>query len=380
METTNTHISRRNFIKVSGMTSAALTLGISWLNEAQAGDAITALTPETQTIDLNAWISIDTTGKVTITNHRAEMGQGSFQSVPQIIAEELEVSMDQINIVFAQGNGRKYGSQVTGGSSTIRGSYQKLLKLSATAREMLKEAAARKWNVDRRKCKAENGFIIHTGNGQKLSYGELVVEAAKLEVPTDVALKDPKSYTILRKPLPRKDTPDKTNGKAIFGLDKRLPGMLYAVIERSPRFRGKVKSIDDAAALKVPGVKQVLKVNRDVFWKFIKPNGVAMSSSLQLGIEQKYGSVDQFKSKWEEAALARFGSGWVWLLPDLSIVTTANQDNPVMDGGPVPMLGLDVWEHAYYLKYQNRRAEYVKSWWAVVDWAEAEKRRLESLV
>jgi Fe-Mn family superoxide dismutase len=120
--------------------------------------------------------------------------------------------------------------------------------------------------------------------------------------------------------------------------------------------------------------------NHSLFWKFIKPNGVAMSSSLQLGIEQKYGSVDQFKSKWEEAALARFGSGWVWLLPDLSIVTTANQDNPVMDGGPVPMLGLDVWEHAYYLKYQNRRAEYVKSWWAVVDWAEAEKRRLESLV
>ncbi|HNP77416.1 MAG TPA: molybdopterin-dependent oxidoreductase [Cyclobacteriaceae bacterium] len=279
METTNTHISRRNFIKVSGMTSAALTLGISWLNEAQAGDAITALTPETQTIDLNAWISIDTTGKVTITNHRAEMGQGSFQSVPQIIAEELEVSMDQINIVFAQGNGRKYGSQVTGGSSTIRGSYQKLLKLSATAREMLKEVAARKWNVDRWKCKAENGFIIHSGNGQKLSYGELVVEASKLEVPTDVALKDPKSYTILRKPLPRKDTPDKTNGKAIFGLDKRLPGMLYAVIERSPRFRGKVKSIDDAAALKVPGVKQVLKVNRDVFGDMLEGVAVVATST-----------------------------------------------------------------------------------------------------
>src|SRR5436190_2066803 len=220
---------------------------------------------ENPSIDLNAWISIDSAGKVTITNHRAEMGQGSFQSVPQIIAEELEVNLDQINIVFAQGNGRKYGSQVTGGSSTIRGSYKKLLKLSATAREMLTEAAAKKWGVNKSECYAENGVVFHKASGKKLGYGELVADASKLEMPKDVKLKDPKYYKIIRKGLARQDTPLKTNGTAIFGLDKKLPGMLYAVVERNPRFAGKVKSFDDSETKKVPGVKHVLKVNRDVF-------------------------------------------------------------------------------------------------------------------
>ncbi|MGC4021257.1 MAG: molybdopterin-dependent oxidoreductase [Cyclobacteriaceae bacterium] len=216
-------------------------------------------------IELNAWISIDNSGKVTITNHRAEMGQGSYQSVPQIIAEELEVNLDQVNIVFAQGDGKKYGSQITGGSSTIRGSYRKLLQLSASAREMLIEAAANKWNVSKSECHAENGFVIHKPTGKKFNYGELVADASKLSPPKNVELKNPKDYKILRKPLPRQDTPLKTNGTAIFGIDKKLPGMMYAVVERNPRFAGKVKSFDDTETKKIPGVKFVFKTNRLVF-------------------------------------------------------------------------------------------------------------------
>ena len=267
MEIINKNISRRNFIKLGGLSGAALTLGFSTpaFGKESLTEIIKGDTAENLGIDLNAWISIDTSGKVTITNHRAEMGQGSFQSVPQIIAEELEVNLDQINIVFAQGNGKKYGSQVTGGSSTIRGNYKKLLKLSATAREMLIEAAAKKWSVAKSECYAENGFVIHKASGKKLGYGELVQEASKLEPPKEVALKNPKDYTVIRKSLARKDIPLKTNGTAIFGLDKKLPGMLYAVVERNPRFTGKVKSFDDSEAKKVPGVKHVLKVNRDVF-------------------------------------------------------------------------------------------------------------------
>ena len=117
-------------------------------------EVLSTETAETLGIDLNAWISIDVSGKVTITNHRAEMGQGSFQSVPQIIAEELEVNLNNVNIVFAQGNQAKYGSQITGGSSTIRGTYKKLLHLSASAREMLIEAAANKWSVNKSECYA----------------------------------------------------------------------------------------------------------------------------------------------------------------------------------------------------------------------------------
>ncbi len=267
MEIINKNISRRNFIKLGGLSGAALTLGFSTpaFGKESLTEIIKGDTAENLGIDLNAWISIDTSGKVTITNHRAEMGQGSFQSVPQIIAEELEVNLDQINIVFAQGNNKKYGSQITGGSSTIRGNYKKLLKLSATAREMLIEAAAKKWSVTKSECYAENGFVIHKASGKKLGYGELVQEASKLEPPIEVVLKNPKDYKVIRKSLARQDTPLKTNGTAIFGLDKKLPGMLYAVVERNPRFAGKVKSFDDSETKKIPGVKHVLKVNRDVF-------------------------------------------------------------------------------------------------------------------
>ncbi|HEY0652551.1 MAG TPA: xanthine dehydrogenase family protein molybdopterin-binding subunit [Chryseosolibacter sp.] len=266
-------LSRRNFIKVSGLTGAALSLGIYFPTKAETETIITKEAAENLGIELNAWITIDTSGKVTIVNHRAEMGQGSFQSVPQIIAEELEVDLNQINIVFGVGNSKKYGSQITGGSSTIRANYNKLLRLSASARQMLIKAAANTWGVPETECRAENGAVIHS-SGKKLHYGELVQEASKLTPPTHVDLKDPKDYKILRKPLPRQDTPLKVNGKAVFGLDKKLPGMLYAVVERNPRFLGKVKSFDDTAAKAVPGVKHVLKTQMNVFSH--KREGVAV--------------------------------------------------------------------------------------------------------
>ncbi len=268
MESMSKNLSRRNFIKLSGLTGAALTLGFHMSANGKEAEIIKMETAENLGIDLNAWISIDTSGKVTITNHRSEMGQGSWQSVPQIIAEELEVDLNKVNIIFAQGNNAKYGSQITGGSSTVRGTYKKLLNLSATAREMLIEAAAKKWNVSKIECYAEDGHVIHKPSGKKLHYGELVQEASKLEPPKSVKLKLPAEYKILRKPLPRQDTPSKVNGSAIFGLDKKLPGMLYAVVERNPRFQGKVKSFDDTETKKVPGVKHVITVKMSVFATF----------------------------------------------------------------------------------------------------------------
>lgn len=256
------------------MTGAALSLGVFIPASGKEAEILKKETADTLGIELNAWVSIDTSGQVTIINHRSEMGQGSFQSVPQMIAEELEVDLNKINIVFAQGSQTKYGSQITGGSSTIRGSYQKLLKLGATAREMLIEAAAKKLNVDKAACYAENGEVIHKPSGRKVGYGKVVEQAAKLQPPQEVKLKDIKDYKVLRKPLPRQDTPSKVNGSAIFGLDKKLPGMLYAVVERNPRFLGKVKSYDDTATKAVPGVKHVLKVQMNVFSH--KREGVAV--------------------------------------------------------------------------------------------------------
>src|SRR5436190_8997235 len=182
-----------------------------------------------------------------------------------MVAEELEVNLDQVTIEFAPGHQSKFGSQITGGSSTVRGAYQRLLRTGATAREMLIEAAAKKWNVNKSECYAENGYVIYKPDGKKFGYGDLVEEASTIKPPADVKLKHRSDYKIIGKPLPRQDTPSKVNGKVEFGQDKKIKGMLYAQVERNPRFHGKVKSFDDTAAKKVPGVKHVFKVQMPVF-------------------------------------------------------------------------------------------------------------------
>ena len=182
------------------MTGAALTLGI-YAAKGEELHLVKSDVAENLGVELNAWISIDTSGKVTIMNHRAEMGQGAYQTVPQMIAEELEVDLDSVNIVFGIGNEKKYGSQITGGSSTVRSAYKHLLRMGASAREMLIEAAAKKWNVGKDTCYAENGNVIHKPTSRKFHYGELVTEASKLEMPQSVALKKVEEYKILRKPL-----------------------------------------------------------------------------------------------------------------------------------------------------------------------------------
>ena len=271
-------LSRRKFLKASGLTGTALWLGYYFPTSAGAAKILNPDQEPTE-IELNAWVRIDTNGKVTIFSHRAEMGQGVYQSIPQIIAEELEVALAEINVIFAQGNGKKYGSQVTGGSSTVRASYKNLLNLGATARDMLTQAAANKWNVAKEACYASAGHIIHRPSGKKYHYGELVVDASKLETPKEVALKPRSAYQLIGKPLRRKDTPLKTNGSAVFGLDKKIPGMLYAVVERNPRMRGIIKSFDDTAALKVPGVKHVVKVRMKVFDTFREGIAVVATST-----------------------------------------------------------------------------------------------------
>lgn len=301
MNTIEKNITRRNFIKLGGLTGAALTLGFHLPATASVGEEeiVTHETAEALGIELNSWVSIDPTGKVTILSHRAEMGQGAYQVVPQMIAEELEVDLNQVTILFAPGNGAKFGSQVTGGSSTVRGAYQRLMRMGATAREMLIEAAAKKWNVERATCYAESGTVIHKPTGNRLSYGEVAQEAAKLTPPASVKLKPVSEYKIIRKPLPRQDTPLKVNGKAIFGLDFKLPGMLYAVVERSPRFEGKVKNFDDTEARKIPGVKHVFKVNREVF-EHLREGVAVVADNLWAAMQGR----KALKVEWDDSAFA----------------------------------------------------------------------------
>lgn len=258
-------ISRRSFLKVSGLAGTGLCLGFYFPAIAREATILNGAETEVSEIELNAWIQINTSGKVTIFSHRAEMGQGVYQAIPQIVAEELEVNLDEVNIIFAKGDNKKYGSQVTGGSSTVRGSYKNLLNLGATAREMLIEAAGKKWSAPKTECYAEAGHVIHRPTGKKFHYGELAIDASKLEPPKNIKLKARSEYKLIGKPLHRQDTPLKTNGTAIFGLDKKIPGMLYAAVERNPRLRGKVRSFDGAAARKIPGVKNVFKIRMGVF-------------------------------------------------------------------------------------------------------------------
>ncbi len=300
-------ISRRNFLRVSGMTGTALFLGFYLPASGKEGKVIAGADAKELGIEMNSWIHIDTSGKVTIVDHRAEMGQGSFQSVPQIVAEELEVDLKDVNVIFAQGNQAKYGSQITGGSSTIRGSYKNLLNLSASAREMLIAAAATKWKVPAIECYAQSGQVFHKPSGKKFHYGELVVAASKLQAPKDVVLKKPSEYKLIRKPLHRRDSPLKTNGEAVFGLDKRLPGMVFAAVERNPRLRGKIKSFDDTETKKVPGVKQVLKVRMKVFQDYRE--GVAViANSTWAAMQGK----KALKVEWDDSGFEHLGSDEIY--------------------------------------------------------------------
>src|ERR1700733_2931983 len=170
-------LSRRKFLRTAGLSGTALFLGFYFPAAAKTGQVIaeTALKDVEFEIEMNAWIIIDTSGKVTLVDHRAEMGQGSFQSVPQIISEELEVELNHIDVIFAQGHQKKYGSQVTGGSSTIRGSYINLLMLGASARVLLIQTAAARWHVPVSECYAKKGSVYHTVSQKSFHYGELVL-------------------------------------------------------------------------------------------------------------------------------------------------------------------------------------------------------------
>jgi isoquinoline 1-oxidoreductase beta subunit len=254
----NIQTSRRDFLKAAGFTSLGLAVGISGFTK-DAG--LKKITPAVLKLEINPFIIIDTTGNITLVNPRPDMGQGSTQAVPSLLAEELEVSLEKVLIVQSDGMG-KYGSQTSGGSSSVRELWMPIRKAGAAAREMLTTTAAKRWNLPVSECIAEDGKIWHKASGKSLSYGELADDASKLEIPKEPKLKDPKDFKIIGKYNKRLDVPERVTGKAIYGLDVDVPGMVYAAIVHSPMIHGKVASIDDAEAKKVKGVLQVIKTER----------------------------------------------------------------------------------------------------------------------
>ncbi len=257
-------LNRRNFLKTSSTVTGGLMLGVSLGVPLSTQAAGTLYTP-------NAWVHIADDNTITLISARSEMGQGVYTSMPMLIAEELNVDIRRIKVAIAPPDGKVYGNallggpQLTGGSTSVRDGWEKLRIAGAQVRTMLVSAAAARWNVDASTLRAENGMVIGA-KGRRATYGSLAEAASKLPVPEKVALKDPKDFTIIGKPTKRLDTPAKTNGTAEFGIDVKLPGMVYASLEQCPVIGGTVKSFDGAKAKAMPGVIDVVQI----------PDGVAV--------------------------------------------------------------------------------------------------------
>ena len=252
---------RRRFLKSSAAVGGSLVIGVA-LPDAFRGMAYAASDSA-----INAWIRIGSDNSITILCARSEMGQGVVMALPTLVAEELEVDLRKIKVDFAP-PGEVYsnemlGGQLTGGSTSVRDAWEKLRVAGAKARIMLTEAAAQKWSVDASKCTASNGMVMGPG-GKKATYGSLAEAASKLTPPKEVKLKDPSKWRYVGKPLHRLDTADKITGKTVFGIDVKLPGMLYASLAQCPVIGGKVLSVDDAKAKSMPGVKHVVKITDGV--------------------------------------------------------------------------------------------------------------------
>jgi isoquinoline 1-oxidoreductase beta subunit len=221
------------------------------------------------TPQLNVWIEIEPNNTIVIRYARAEMGQGSMTSAPMMIAEELEADWKKVRVEYATAHEnlrtkRAYGDMASVGSRTIRHSQEYLRKAGATAREMLIVAAAQKWNVPASECKASLSKVTHAQSKRSLTYGQLAADAAKLEAPKNVQLKDPKTWTLIGKPIPRVDIPDIVLGKVSYGIDTQLPGMLHAAVAACPVFNGKVKSLDASKVENRRGIVKVLNMGEFV--------------------------------------------------------------------------------------------------------------------
>ncbi|HXZ27287.1 MAG TPA: xanthine dehydrogenase family protein molybdopterin-binding subunit [Terriglobales bacterium] len=252
-------VDRRDFLKVTGAATTGLILGLSLPQKLRAA------AEEAASFQPNVWINITPADKVKIWVAKSEMGQGCRTGLPMIVAEELEADWKTIEVVPAVLD-PKYGNQGTGGSRSVRSGFKPLREAGATARAMLVAAAAEKWGVYPESCSARDGSVVHKPTGRKLRYGALAVLAGKQALPRQVTLKDPKDFRIIGTRVARTDVPDKTDGKAEFGIDVRVPGMLYGSIAKCPVFGGKAASFDAAKTKAMPGVKGVYQV----------PSGVAV--------------------------------------------------------------------------------------------------------
>jgi isoquinoline 1-oxidoreductase beta subunit len=254
--------SRRRFLQAGAAAGGGLMLSLRLPfanHHAQAADA-DGFAP-------NAFIRIEADGQIVLTMPYVEMGQGTYTSIAMLIAEELEVELRQVRLEHAPPDEKLYGNplfgglQATGNSNAMRAAWQPLRQAGAIARTMLVSAAAKKWKVEPASCRAERGEVTHAASGRRIKYGAIATDAGKLPVPENVALKRPQDFKLIGTPAKRLDAPAKVNGTAVYGIDVRPPGVKIATLAQSPVFGGRVKSVDDAAAKAVKGVRQIVRLD-----------------------------------------------------------------------------------------------------------------------
>ena len=289
-------VSRRTFLQAGSLATGGLMLGVSL--PGGLGEALAAGTLHTP----NAWVHIADDNTITLISARSEMGQGVYTSMPMLIAEELNVDLRKIQVAIAP-PGKIYvnallGAQITGGSTSVRDGWEKLRIAGAQVREMLISAAANQWKVDRSGLRAENGMVLGPG-GRKASYGQLAAAAAALPVPEKVTLKDPEHFAIVGKPTKRLDTPAKVNGRAIYGIDVKLPGMVYASLEQCPVIGGTPKSFDATKARSMPGVIDVVQI----------PDGVAVVADTYWHAKT---AREALRVQWDEGPVAALDDASMW--------------------------------------------------------------------
>jgi len=269
----NIQLSRRDFLKLAGTTGAGLVL-VVYLDACTPATATPEIAIVTSTDSTptprppfdwepNFYLKLDNNGILTVVAFRSEMGQGIRTALAMLIADELDVDWSVIRIEQAPAD-PKYGDQVTGGSVSVRNYYTGARKAGATARQMLVNAAAQAWGVEASGCQTEAGYVLHPDGEQKSAYGELVESAASLDVPKDVQIKEGSQFLLIGTGVGHWDAPDIVTGKAIYGFDVRLPDMLFAVIARCPVFEGSFANYDESATLAVPGVRQVVALQKSI--------------------------------------------------------------------------------------------------------------------
>jgi isoquinoline 1-oxidoreductase subunit beta len=257
--------SRRDFIKLTTLTGGGLMLGFSWFNAAaETPVVVNQAAGSAASLGFNSYLSIGTDGTITILSPNPELGQNILTSFPMIVAEELDADWTKVKVLQAALDTKNFERQTTGGSGAVPHSWKRLRTAGATARQMLMQAAAEKWNVSVEECSTNNGFVIHSKTGNKLGYGELADAASKQAVPKEVKFKDRKDFKLIGKEVKNVANKDIVTGKGIFGLDFYREGMLQAMIQRPPAFGTKIKTVDDQAAKAMPGITNVVTFKNNV--------------------------------------------------------------------------------------------------------------------